>query len=555
MTINLKQHKADLLFLPLGGTEQIGINLYLYHYNGKWLIVDMGLGFADDYFPGVDILVPDISFITKNRQDFVGLVLTHAHEDHIGAIQYLWNEFKLPIYCTKFTSCVLKNKLAQMGIANQVKIHEVAINSKFKVGEFDLEMIGLTHSIPEMNGLVLRTEHGTIFHTGDWKFDEDPVVGATSNMKALEDLGKENILAMVCDSTNIFNEGFSGSEGSLVKSMTDLIGSYKQNLVVVSSFASNVARLHTIAKAAEACGRKVALAGTSLWKMYDAALECGYLHDLAPFMRTKEIERYHRHEVLVIATGCQGEPRATTSKLARAEHPDFKVRRGDVMIFSSKIIPGNEDAIFGLFNKFCKMGVEVMTEKDHFVHVSGHPARAEIAKMYDIIKPKVAIPMHGEPMHLHEHAKFARKHGAKFSVQVNNGAIVKVNGDKPEIIAQVPTAVMAIDGNFIIPSNSEVLSMRRRMRDQGLVVATIIINRKNKLLKDPIILAPGVLDSKEDREYFAMLEESIIEYMDSHPRATNDEVENKVRSIIKRILQNETAKEPKILVTVTRLEI
>ncbi len=555
MTINLKQHKADLLFLPLGGTEQIGINLYLYHYNGKWLIVDMGLGFADDYFPGVDILVPDISFITKHRENFVGLVLTHAHEDHIGAIQYLWNEFKLPIYCSKFTSCVLKGKLSEMGIANEVKFHEVKLNSKFKVGDFDLEMIGLTHSIPEMQGLVIRTEQGNIFHTGDWKFDEDPVIGKKSNIEALEKLGKEGVLAMVCDSTNIFSEGFSGSEGSLVKSITELIASYKQSLVVVSSFASNIARIHTIAKAAEACGRKVALSGSSLWKMYDAALECGYLHDLAPFMRPREIERYHRNEVLVIATGCQGEPRATTSKLARGEHPDFKVRRGDVMIFSSKIIPGNEDAIFSLFNKFCKMGVEVMTEKDHFVHVSGHPSRGEIAKMYDIIKPKIAIPMHGEPMHLHEHAKFARKQGAKFSVQVNNGAIVKINGDKPDIIAQLPTAVMAIDGNFIIPSDSEVLRMRRRMRDQGLVVATIILNKKNKLLKDPIVLAPGVLDSKEDREYFIMLEEAISEYIDSHPKASNDELDNKVRNIIKRILQTETAKEPKILVTVTRLEI
>ncbi len=555
MTINLKQHKNDLMFLPLGGTDQIGINLYLYHYNGKWLVVDMGLGFADDYFPGVDILVPDISFITKHRQDFAGLVLTHAHEDHIGAIQYLWNEFKLPIYCTKFTSCVLKGKLAEMGIANDVKIHEIKLNSKFKVGEFDLEMIGLTHSIPEMQGLVLRTEHGTIFHTGDWKFDEDPVVGKTSNIDALKKLGEENILAMVCDSTNIFSEGFSGSEGSLVKSITELVASHKNNLVVVSSFASNIARIHTIAKAAEACGRKVALSGSSLWKMYDAALECGYLHDLPPFMRPREIERYHRHEVLVIATGCQGEPRATTSKLSRGEHPDFKVRRGDVVIFSSKIIPGNEDKIFSLFNKFCKMGVEVMTEKDHFVHVSGHPSRGEIAKMYEIVKPRVAIPMHGEPMHLHEHAKFARKHGAKFSVQVNNGAIVKVNGEKPEIIAQLPSGIMAIDGNFILPSDSEVLRMRRRMRDQGLVTATVVINKKHKLLKDPIVLAPGVLDSKDDREYFVMLEEAIAEYVEAHPKVTGDELENKIRSIIKRILQTETAKEPKILVSIVKLEI
>lgn len=554
MTFKHKEYKDDLLFVPLGGTEQIGINLYLYHYQGQWLIVDMGLGFANDYFPGIDILVPDIDFIKQNRQHFAGLVLTHAHEDHIGAIQYLWNEFKLPIYATKFTTAVVKAKLAETGIANEVKIKEIKLNSKFKVGKFDLEMIGLTHSIPEMQGLVIRTEYGNIFHTGDWKFDHDPVIGEQTNMNALKKLGEEGVLAMIGDSTNIFSEGTSGSEGDLVKSITDLIASFKNNLVVVTSFASNIARVHTIAKAAQLNGRKVALSGRSLWRMYEAAIECGYLDDLHPFIKTKEIKKHRRGEVLVIATGCQGEPMASTAKLAREEHPDYKLKQGDCVIFSSKIIPGNEEAIFGLFNRFCRMGVEVLTEKDHFVHVSGHPSRDEVAKMYEIIKPRIAIPMHGQPMHVHEHAKFAASHGVRYAVQVTNGSVVRISGEKPKIVAEIPTGIMAVDGNYLIPSDSEILKFRRRMREQGLVVATVVLDSKNKLVCDAQILAPGVLDSKEDRDYFDLLVNKINEYIDMHGKAPSDEMENKIRHIVKRTIQTEIGKEPKILVQICKIK-
>jgi len=554
MTFKLNEYKDDLLFLPLGGTEQIGINLYLYHYKGQWLIVDMGLGFADESFPGVDVLVPDISFITDNIDKFAGLVLTHAHEDHIGAIQYLWNQFKLPIYCTKFTASVLKTKLSNMGIVKGVEIHEMPVNKRFTLGKFDIEMLGLTHSVPEMQGLIFRTEYGNVFHTGDWKFDATPVIGEPSNLSALERLGKEGVLAMVCDSTNIFSEGVSGSEGDLVQSLTDLVGTFKNNLVVITSFASNTARIHTIAKAAQANGRKVALAGTSLWKMYNAALECGYMEDIPEFIKTKDLPKYRRDEILILSTGCQGEDRATTAKLSREEHPDIKLRRGDAVIFSSKIIPGNEEKIFGLFNKFCKMGIEVLTEKDHFVHVSGHPARDEVAKMYEIIKPKIAIPMHGQPMHLHEHAKFAAAHGVKYAVQVNNGAVVKINGDKPKIIASIPTDVMAIDGNFIVPSGSEILSNRRRMRDQGAVIATLVFDKNKRLVHPPEILAPGVLDSNEDTEYFNMIANNIEEYIDRNRKAGMGDIENKVRQIIKKTVKSEVGKEPKIFVQILILD-
>jgi len=341
----LSKFKDELLFIPLGGVEQIGINLYVYHYKGRLLIVDMGIGFADDYFPGVDLLVPDISFLIDNKDLIDGLVLTHAHEDHIGAVQYLWQELNMPIYTSKFTSAVLKAKLSREGILHDVDIFEVPIDSKYKVGVFDIESVTMTHSVPEMQGLIIRTDKGNIFHTGDWKFDPKPLVGKTTNYKTLEKIGKEGILAMTCDSTNIFSEGHSGSEGDLMDSLTDLIGKCGKHLVVMTTFASNISRMYAISKAAQANGRRVVLAGSSLWRMQTAAEECGYMPDLPAFIQPKNMKKYKREELLVISTGCQGERMAATSKLAREDYPHFKLNRGDTIIFASKIIPRNEKGI------------------------------------------------------------------------------------------------------------------------------------------------------------------------------------------------------------------
>ncbi|MFI4983626.1 MAG: ribonuclease J [Rickettsiales bacterium] len=554
MTVNLEKYKDKLLFLPIGGTEQIGLNLYMYHYNGKWIIVDFGLGFADEHYPGVEVLVPDISFIQKYRKDVLGLVLTHAHEDHIGALQYLWGEVQLPIYASKFTTAVVKSKLAESGLAQKCNINVVKPNTKFKLGEFEIEFIGLTHSIPEMNGLMIRTPSGNIFHTGDWKFDDEPVIGKTSNIDALKRIGDEGVLAMICDSTNIFSEGHSGSEGSLVDSFKKLFAGQK-NLIVVSSFASNIARIHTIAKAAQLIGRKVALSGTSLWRMYEAALDCGYLDDLDSFIKTRDISKYNKKDIVVIATGCQGEPRATMAKLSREEHPDFRLSKNDLVIFSSRIIPGNEKKIFRLFNKFCKRGIEVLTEKDHFVHVSGHPAREEVSHMYSYVRPTIAIPMHGEPMHIHEHTKFAKEHGAKFALHVENGYLVDLNAEKPTVLGQLATDVMAVDGNFVIPASSEIMSLRRRMRDNGAIFVTCIFDKAGRLLKDPTIIAPGSLDSLEDKDYFAMLREQIKESISMHKRNFTANLEDKIHSIIKNFYKAEINKQPKIFVQIEKLDI
>jgi len=554
MAKDLKKYKDEILFCPLGGTDEIGVNCYLYQYKGKWLIVDLGIGFADDHYPGVDLLVPDIAFLISVKANIAGMVITHAHEDHLGAISYLWQELRVPIYTTKFTASVLKAKLSEAGLADKVPVHEIKENAKFEIGPFDLEFIGITHSVPEMQGLVIRTEKGNIFHTGDWKFDPDPVIGQHTNMKRLKEIGDEGVLAMVCDSTNIFVEGHSGSEGELKNSLTDLIAGFKKHLVVVTTFASNIARVYSIAKAAEKAGRKVSLAGTSLWRMYHAAVECGYMKDAPDFIRPKEINRYKREELLVIATGCQGEANAAVNKLSRDDHQDFKLQKGDMVIFASKIIPGNEVKIFGLFNKFCKSKIEVLTEKDHFVHVSGHPAREEVAKMYELVRPKIAIPVHGEPMHIHEHCNFAKKHGAKHTVQVEDGMLVHI-ADEPSVVGHVQTGKMAIDGNFILSPDSEILKMRRRMRDDGIVFVSIVLSKNGRLLKQPTIVAPGVLDSREDADYYDNITEEVREYIQAHNKLSDGDMENKIRTIVKRFMKAEIGKHPKIFVQVQRVAI
>jgi ribonuclease J len=547
--------RDQLLFIPFGGAEEIGMNLYCYHYNGKFIIIDMGIGFADDFYPGVDLVVPDISFLIDHRKDIAGIILTHAHEDHIGAVQYLRNELSAPIYATKFTAAVVKAKCAEAGISDTSFIKEVKPNQSFKLADFDLEFIGLTHSIPEMQGLVIKTEAGTIFHTGDWKFDKDPVVGELSNIKRLEEIGQEGVLAMIGDSTNIFEYGRSGSEGDLLDSLVQIIDEIKKGLVVFTTFASNIARVHSIATAAQKCGRKVALAGRSLWRITDAARESGYLDDLPEFIKTRDISKYKRNELVVISTGCQGEMFAAINKLAKDEHLDFKLQAKDTVIFSSKIIPGNELKIFALLNKLARKDIHVMTEKDHFVHVSGHPCRDEVADMYRLIKPKVAIPVHGEIVHTTEHVEFAKSLGVKEAFRVDNGAVVCFVDNTAEIIGNVQKGELAIDGNFILDSGSEILRTRRRLRDHGLIHITLMFSSKNKLLKPPYIIAPGVLDAVHDQEYFLQLSEDLTDMINDNKATNHHNLENKVRSLVKRFMKNEINKEPKILVSIHKLSL
>lgn len=557
MAINLKHYKDNLLFIPLGGSNEIGINVNLYHYKGKWIMVDCGSGFADDYLPGVDMVVADLSFIEARKKDLLGIILTHAHEDHLGAVQYLWNELDCPIYTTKFTKAFLKSKIAEYSFADHLQIHEIDPTKRFELGPFAIDMIGLTHSAPEMQALMIRTEAGNILHTGDWKFDPSPIVGKKSDQEALKACGDEGVLALVCDSTNVFNEGTSGSEGDVRESLVDIIAGCPK-MVVVTTFASNLARLDTIIHAGQKAGRKVALSGRSLHRMFAAAQECGYLTDIKPLIDERTIGNYKREDLLIIATGCQGEPMAATSKMANGAHHSIKLAKKDTIIFSSKIIPGNDKKIFKLFNMFVKQGVEVITEKDHFVHVSGHPHVEELKKMYELVRPQVCIPVHGEPVHIHEHAKLAKSNGIKETVEVENGSVVLLEKDGSKIIDSVKNGYLAVDGNYLLPDDSQIFKMRRRMRDSGVVVLSLVLDNKLRLVCPPILSVPGLFDSIEDIDVIEELKDSIAlalndQRKQSKGNLTIENIDSCARRALKRLIKQEVNKTPVIIVNIEEL--
>ncbi len=556
MSFNIKNHKNDLLFLALGGANEIGINVNLYHYQGKWLMVDCGSGFADDYLPGVDMLVADISFIEKYKEDLIGLVLTHAHEDHLGAVQYLWNNLKCPIYATTFTANFLKLRLAEYPFTKNIKIHTVEPSAKIDLAPFQLEMVPLTHSAPEMQAIMIRTEAGNILHTGDWKFDNEPVLGKKADEELLKSYGDEGVLALVCDSTNVFNEGTSGSEGAVRNSLVDIIASCPK-MVVVTTFASNLARLDTLIHAGQLSGRKVVLTGRSLHRILHAAQESGYMRDILPLVDERDIARFKREELLVIATGCQGEPMAATAKMANNSHPSIKLAPKDTIIFSSKIIPGNEKKIFRLFNIFVRLGVEVITERDHFVHVSGHPSIEELKRMYLLVRPQICVPVHGEPVHIHEHAKLARKNGIKQAVEVENGSLLLLDPHNPRIITKVESGYLAVDGNYLLPTESSIFKMRRRMRESGVVVASLVINKKGGLKARPIISMPGLLDANDDAQLINIIKDGIAKTVEiqatSQGKIFPEKIENTVRSFIRKTLKQEINKSPIIIVNIEHI--
>jgi ribonuclease J len=557
MALNIAQHKNDLLFLPLGGAGEIGMNLNLYHLDGKWLMVDLGAGFADDYLPGIDMIVPDITFIHRHRENLLGLVLTHAHEDHLGAVQYIWDELRCPIYATPFTAKFLKEKLKESGLNKIVPIHEVACGSTINLDPFNIELVPLAHSAPEMQALAIKTKHGTVFHTGDWKFDPDPLVGNPADLDLLKSYGDKGILALVGDSTNVFNSGTSGSEGDLRKSLKSLIADCDQ-LVAVATFASNLARIETILHAADDCGRKVVLLGKSLWRIVKAAEEAGYLKDRSPFVEAASIGKYKRSELLVLCTGCQGEPMAAMTKLAGESHPNLKLKANDTVIFSSKIIPGNDKKIFRVFNQLVKLNVEVLTEKDHFVHVSGHPAKDELKMMYELIRPEIAVPVHGEMVHLHEHVKLAKSWGVPKAVQIENGDLVRLAPNEPEKIGTVEAGYLGVDGNYLVSPKSPVMSARRKMRIAGLAIAVISINKDGKLVNLPSVKAPGLFDFDEDGEVLNYIAEELEAAIESHlmsksSKYRNSDIEQIARSTIRRCINQEINKQPVIEIIINKI--
>ena len=492
---------SNFFFLPLGGAGEIGMNLNLYGYGKpnqeKWIMVDLGITFSKGEPPGSDVVMPDPSYIEEKRDDLEGLILTHAHEDHLGAVPYLWPRLKCPIYATPFTASILKEKLIKAGLDTKAEIRIIKTNSKFDIHPFKLELIALTHSIPEATAVVIRTPTDTVLHTGDWKFDPKPVCGSKVNRKALKALGNEKILAIICDSTNVFNSGSSGSEFDLLKPLSEEIAKYS-GLVAISCFASNVARLETISMAAKINGRSVLLLGRSLKRIEKVARENGFLKKLPHFLSEKEAKNTPNNKILIICTGSQGEPRAALNKLATNQHPNFKLKAGDLVIFSSKVIPGNEVAVNELLNQLSNINVTILTSKDLHVHVSGHPSRDELKTMYELIKPTFSIPVHGEVRHLIEHARLALTYNCEQAVVARNGNMINLAKNPPKVVDTVTNGRLSLEGLRLIPVNSEIHRSRKQAMWHGTATITIAINKFNKEILSDQITTTGLFDSEDD---------------------------------------------------------
>jgi ribonuclease J len=544
-----------LLFVALGGANEIGMNLNLYGVDGKWLILDCGVTFGDDTQPGLEVVMPDPAFIAERRDQLLGIVATHAHEDHIGAIPYLWSRLGCPVWATPFTASVLRAKLAEVGLADKVRINVVPMSGRFTIGPFELELVTLTHSIPEPNAVVLRTAAGTVFHTGDWKLDPDPLIGEPVDEEALRRLGDEGVLAMICDSTNALRPGSSGSEAELRRSLTELIGRYDAR-VAVACFASNVARLETIAHAAAVHGRDVALVGRSLWRIEKAARENGYLADVPRFLTEDEAAFVPRDRILMICTGSQGEPRAALARIARDDHPNVDLEPGDVVIFSSRIIPGNEKAIGRLQNALARLGVDIVTELDHFVHVSGHPARDELVRMYQMIRPRIAIPVHGEARHLIANAQLAGQCQVAQTLVIENGDLVKLGRSGTAIVDEVPVGRLASDGKALLPLSGRALNERRRVVFNGSVVATLVLRPDGRPAAPPAITLIGLAEPDAAEKAVPALRTAIERALDELPPAAkrlDDAVVEAARRALRRALNERFGKRPLTEIQVVRV--
>lgn len=493
-------HRDGLVIAPLGGCGEIGMNLTLYGVGGKWLMVDCGMTFADESLPGIDLIVPDPSFIETEAEDLVGLVITHAHEDHIGAVHHLWHRFRCPVYVTPFAAQSLYAKLDEAGIRDDVPVHIFEGDDTLALDPFHVTPVGLTHSTLEMQALAIETRHGTVLHTGDWKLDPDPLVGPTSDEAALKEWGDRGVLALVCDSTNVFDPGTSGSESDVRKSLIELVKARPHGRVVVTTFASNVSRIESVARAAEASGRSFVLVGRSLWKFWQAARAVGYLQGLTEPLTDKDAARMPRNKTLLLCTGCQGEPRGAMARISMGDHPNIDLRAGDTAIFSSKIIPGNERTLYRMHNALALDDVEVISEKDHFVHVSGHPAREELKRMYELVRPELLVPVHGEARHLIEQARFAVEEGGVTASQVIlNGDVLRLAPGEPEIVSEVPVGRLAVDPAGLVVTAATLLQHRRKIASNGVLMLVLVVDEESELVEDPRIMLVGVVDGGEVR--------------------------------------------------------
>ncbi len=546
--------KNKLVFVPIGGATGVGMNCFAYGYQGKWLVVDLGVGFPGDGLPGVDVLLPDVSFLETHKKDIVGLIITHGHEDHIGAVGRLWRSLQCPIYLSAFANELLESKMVEAGLLGRADIHVCELDSEIDLQPFEIEFVSMSHSIPEANALKITTPKGVVVHTGDWKLSPDPVLGQKTNEKRLKAIGKEGVLALVCDSTNVFSPETELTESDVKNELEKLIATFDGRQVAVACFASNVSRVKSIYHAAKVNGRDVCLMGRSLWRMDAAARACGYFDDVPEFLSESEALERPIGSVLYICTGSQGEPRSALSNLSALTPQKNSVffGPGDVVVFSSRIIPGNEKAIALLQKRFKTKEVKIVTNKDANIHVSGHFSGKELQQMYKWIKPKIALPVHGEARELNEHVSLALKWGAKYAYALEDGDVLALD-DHPEKIGQVTSGILAVDGKKILSLGAEVIRKRRKMIEDGTMVVTLVLNSENEVLGQPKISSFGLIEDGGDDE-IRLKNEIIADVCALQSDIVRDDlVENAIRTAVRRFLKEFYGKKPLIEVHLVRV--
>jgi ribonuclease J len=551
--------KEELLFCPLGGSGEIGMNMNLYAYgkenNQKWIIVDLGVTFADDSIPGIDLIMPDPGFIIDKKEDLLGIVLTHAHEDHIGAVAHIWPELKCKLYATPFTAALITEKFKEKKIDITSFLKTVPLNSKIKLGEFEIDFVTLTHSILEPNGLSIKTPLGTILHTGDWKIDPNPLIGNKIDEDKLKKIGNEGVSAMICDSTNIFSPGRAGSESDVRDSLLRIMES-KTKRILVTSFASNVARMESIFYCAKKTGRAICLVGRSMHRIFKAAKKCGYLKGLIDPIEPRDAKKVAKNKILYLATGSQGEPMGAMNRIVNGSHPDVFLEEGDCVIFSSKIIPGNEKKLYNLQNQIVRNNIEIISEENAFVHVSGHPNRDDLKDMYKWVKPKSIIPVHGEHRHMQEHVNFAKEMQVPKTLLIENGDIIKLlPGDAPKVIDKAPSGRVYLDGNINVETDAQSVKDRKNLSINGYLEITLLVSNNGKI-KKPIISYRGIPEKENSDHFIFDMEDEIFNICRTFSLDNKNQQKNLIDTIkqnCRRIVREKTGKKPFTNINIARI--
>jgi len=552
----------ELIFLPLGGSGEIGMNMNLYGIAGQWLLVDLGVTFANGEQPGIELITPDPTYIEERRDNLAGLILTHAHEDHLGAVAHLWPRLRCPVWATPFAAALLRNKLEEAGLLLEVPLHIIQPGEQLQIGPFGIDFIALTHSTLEMNALAIRTKAGLVLHTGDWKLDPDPLVGPKSDEDALRRLGDEGVMAMIGDSTNALNDGTSGSEADVLDSLMRICAD-RTGRIAVASFASNVARIDTVARVAAAHDRHLVLVGRSLWRIVAAAKECGYLNDLPPFLTDDEGAYLPPEKVMFMCTGCQGESRAALARIAHGDHRHVVFEQGDLVIFSSRVIPGNEMAISRVRNRLLWNGVEVIGEDEPGVHVSGHPCRDELAEMYRLVRPRIAVPVHGEYQHMLAHAELARSLQVPEAVVIENGQALRLAPGAAEVVAEVQSGRCYVDGDVVVPANDDGVRTRRKLMFSGAAVVILVADDAGALLADPELVFQGLAGEgmgEDEKGTSALAEEAeraveaAVDELPASARKDDGRMTEAARIALRRLIRDRLGKRAVVEARIIRLD-